>query len=190
MVRGLWWEGVSLSRSWSPCGRSVRARVWPGVAVPWLLGSPRRPVMMSPRWGPRPQVVDTCVWKCSSPNRPGPAVKGRVIAVTLKYCEWREMLWYAINLLPAAASHLFCVNFDLVVGCGDDDVFGGEVSHVNCELIRIPKSLDVSRATYTHDAMREDVRTQEETCISLSDNSFSMNFHLCCLLKRVNPRLV
>lgn len=66
------------------------------------------------------------------------------------------------------ASHLLCVNFNLVVGCGDDDVFGGEVSHVNCELVRIPKSLDISRPTYTHDTMREDVRTQEETCISFS----------------------
>ncbi|TNN31663.1 hypothetical protein EYF80_058180 [Liparis tanakae] len=30
--------------------------------------------------------------------------------------------------------HLFCTDFDLVVGCGDDDIFGGEVLHVNCEL--------------------------------------------------------
>lgn len=33
------------------------------------------------------------------------------------------------------AAHLLCMNFDLVVGSGDDDVFGGEVSHINCELV-------------------------------------------------------
>lgn len=81
-VKGLWWETGSFARSWSRCGRSVRARVWPGVAAPWLLGSPRCPVMMSLRWGPHPQVAGTCVWKCSSPNHPGPAVKDKILAMT------------------------------------------------------------------------------------------------------------
>lgn len=54
------------------------------------------------------------------------------------------------------AAHLFGMNFNLVVGCGDDDVFRGEVSHVNCELVRIPEGLDISSSTLTHNKMRKD----------------------------------
>lgn len=46
------------------------------------------------------------------------------------------------------ATHLLRTNFYLIVGCGDDDVLGGEVSHIHCELVRIPKSFNVSRSTW------------------------------------------
>ena len=88
-VLGVWLESESVSRSWFLCGRSVQAHVWQGAGAPWLLGSPRRPVMMSQWWGPHPPVAGTCVWTCSSPNHPGPTVKGTGTLMTWRVTEHR-----------------------------------------------------------------------------------------------------
>lgn len=41
-------------------------------------------------------------------------------------------------------AHLLSSNLDVVVRCGDDDVFGGEVTHVHCKLVGVSKCLDVA----------------------------------------------
>lgn len=46
-------------------------------------------------------------------------------------------------------THLLSPHLDVVVEGGDDDVFGGEVSHVHCKLVGIPKGLDVSLSSRT-----------------------------------------
>lgn len=46
-------------------------------------------------------------------------------------------------------AHLLSSHLDVVVGCGDDDVFRGEVAHVHGKLIGIPKGLDVARPPRT-----------------------------------------
>lgn len=59
------------------------------------------------------------------------------------------------RLIPMAAAflrrgdfaYLFCMDFDLVVGCGHDDVFRRKVSHVNCELVWVTEGLDISSPT-------------------------------------------
>lgn len=42
-------------------------------------------------------------------------------------------------------AHLLSSHLDVVVGRGDNDVFGGEVAHIHSKLIGIPKGLDVAR---------------------------------------------
>lgn len=44
-------------------------------------------------------------------------------------------------------AYLFRMDFDLVVGRGDDDVFRREVLHVNCELVWVTEGLDISSPT-------------------------------------------
>lgn len=39
------------------------------------------------------------------------------------------------------STHLLGVHLDLVVGGGDDDVLGGEVADIHCELIRVAQGL-------------------------------------------------
>lgn len=46
-------------------------------------------------------------------------------------------------------AHLLSSNLDVVVGCGDNDVFRGEITHVHCKLIGVSKSLDVARSPRT-----------------------------------------
>lgn len=61
---------------------------------------------------------------------------------------WLGFIWLTLTpFVSTPPTHLFRTDFYLVVGCGDDDVFRGEISHVNRELVRIVKSLDISSST-------------------------------------------
>lgn len=142
-------EVGSLSISWSLCGRSVRARVWPAVVAPWPSASPRHPAMTSQKWGRRPRVAGTCAWTCSWRNRLGPTV-GRWNSCQMVLMRLSKMQHSELSSVleeRGGSTCLFCVDFDLVVGRGDDDVLWREVSHVNCELVWVTEGLDISSPT-------------------------------------------
>lgn len=165
----------SFSKSWSPCGRSVQAHVWQGVAVPWLLGYPRRPVMMSQRWGPHPRVAGTCVWKCSSQNHPGLTVRGQNGTDDLMQ-DWTQTM---MRSLP----------FWLMLMNERAPTFSAWTSIWLLDVVTMTSSGEKSRTSTVNwyespRALMFPVPPKQDGEHRKKDEDLSLNFHLCYLQKK------
>lgn len=72
-------------------------------------------------------------------------------------------------------AHLLCPHLDVVVGCGDDDIFRGEVAYIHGKLIGVSQSLDVARPPGTGCG---------EDCCELSTGQAGVQFQAPTLRRR------